>query len=164
MPNKNAVRSRRDYEAAIATKIVCVLGSAGQRSGSFRSLLSARFRRSTRELQDDGWHIDLLRSCELVFPNDAFVAVRLTLHTVLKPVSCFGEQANDLETLPSRMFLTPIRRKVDHLPNRELVRCHRTSRYSVRRAPEKAALNLDPLYCARSATADVLPCWFRSNS
>src|SRR5215472_6834737 len=51
-----SVRSPTRYEAAIAAKIVGVSGSAEQRSGSFRRLLSTRVRRGTRELQDDGWH------------------------------------------------------------------------------------------------------------
>ena len=52
-----SVRSRLDYEAAIAAKIVGVSGSAQQRSGRLRRLLHTGIRGSARKLQDNGWHI-----------------------------------------------------------------------------------------------------------
>src|SRR5436309_13715700 len=85
---------RRDYKAAIAAKIIGVSGSAQQRCGSLRRLLSTGVRGSTRELQDDGWHIDL-RSCELVFLDDALLTICLAFDAVLRPAPRFGEQAND---------------------------------------------------------------------
>jgi hypothetical protein len=62
-----------------------------------------------------------LRSCELVFPDDALVAVGLTFDAVLKHVPCFGELANDFEESAFCVFLIPARRKPDRLANRELV-------------------------------------------
>jgi len=70
---------------------------------------------------------DLSRSRKLVFPNDALTSVRLAFEAVLGRVSCFGEQANDVEELASGVFLIPIGRKADRLTNRELMGRHRTS-------------------------------------
>jgi hypothetical protein len=39
----------------------------------------------------------ILRSCELIFPDDALVTVGLALDAVLERAPCFGEQAHDLE-------------------------------------------------------------------
>ena len=77
-----------------------------------------------RGLQDDRWHSHFGK---LVFPNDALTAVRLAFEAVLGRVSCFGEQANDIEELASGVFLIPIGRKADRLTNRELMGRHRTS-------------------------------------
>ena len=115
---------------AIAAKIVGVSGSAQQRCGSLRRLLSTGVRGSTRELQDDGWHIDL-RSCELVFLDDALLTICLAFDAVLRPAPRFGEQANDFEETPFGVFLMPIRQKPDRLANRKFVGCHRTSQHSM---------------------------------
>ena len=78
-----------------------------------------------RSLQADGWHIDLLRSCKLIFPNDALVPVGLAFNAVLEHVPCLGEQANDFEE-PSFccVFLIPIRRKLHCLANRKFMGGH----------------------------------------
>ena len=78
-----------------------------------------------RSLQADGWHIDLLRSCKLIFPNDALVPVGLAFNAVLEHVRCLGEQANDFEE-PSLccVFLIPIRRKLHCLANRKFMGGH----------------------------------------
>ena len=80
---------------------------------------------AVRSLQADGWHIDLLRSCKLVFPDDALVPVGLAFDAVLECVPCFGEQANDFEE-PSFccVFLIPIRRKLHCLANRKFMGGH----------------------------------------
>src|SRR6516162_5841090 len=49
---------RREYEAAIAAKIVGVPSSAQQRSGTLRRLLHTGIGGSARKLQDNGWHIN----------------------------------------------------------------------------------------------------------
>ena len=82
------------------------------------------FGRGMRSLQDDGWHMDLLRSCKLVFPNDALVPVGLAFDAVLERLPCFGEQANDLEEPPFCVFLTPVRRKPHCLANRKFMGGH----------------------------------------
>jgi hypothetical protein len=63
----------------------------------------------------------------LVFASDTLVAVRLTFDTVMERVAGFGKQANDPEARPLHLFLTAVRRKVDRLPDREFVGCHRAS-------------------------------------
>jgi len=80
---------------------------------------------AVRSLQADGWHIDLLRSCKLIFPNDALVPVGLAFNAVLEHVPCLGEQANDFEE-PSFccVFLIPIRRKLHCLANRKFMGGH----------------------------------------
>ena len=78
----------------------------------------------------------------MVFPNDALVPVGLAFDTVLERVPCFGEQANDFEELPFCVFLMRIRQKVDHLSNRELVGCHRTSQPRCDTAPERRCCTL----------------------
>ena len=119
-----------------------------------------------RSLQADGWHIDLLRSCKLIFPNDVLVPVGLAFNAVLEHVPCLGEQANDFEE-PSFccVFLIPIRRKLTAWPTANLWVAIRISQHDVRRRSGKggAAPGVPP-YSARSATADVLPCWPRSTS
>jgi hypothetical protein len=68
------------------------------------------------------------------------VAVRLAFDTILERIRCFGQQANDLEARPFRVFLMPIRRKGDCLTNRELVGPHLTSpKHSLRRRPGKGS-------------------------
>ena len=78
----------------------------------------------------------------MVFPNDALVPVGLAFDTVLERVPCFGEQANDLEESALCVFLMPIRQKADHLSNRELVGCHRTSQPRCDTAPERRCCTL----------------------
>ena len=90
----------------------------------------------------------------------------LTFNAVLEHAPCLGEQANDLEE-PSFCcgFLIPRRRKFHCLANRKFMGGHRMSQQIVRRRTGKgAAAPCVPLYCPRSATADVLPCWPRSTS
>jgi len=86
-----------------------------------------------RSLQADGWHIDLLRSCELIFPNDALVPIGLAFDAVLERVTCSGEQANNLEEPRFCVFLTPIRRKLHCLANCKFMGGHRISQHNVQR-------------------------------
>ena len=89
--------------------------------------------------------------------------VDLTSNAVLEHAPCLGEQANDLEELPFFVFLIPIRGKLHCLANHKFMGGHRISQHNVQRRPGKgAAASCVPLYSARSATADVLPCWPRS--
>ena len=90
----------------------------------------------------------------------------LTFNAVLEHAPCLGEQANDLEE-PAfcSVFLIPIRRKPHGLANRKFMGGHRISRHNVRcRSGKGGAAPRVPPYSARSATADVLPCWPRSTS
>ena len=105
--------------------VVSVAGPAKQWSGGLRHLGVTGLRRGMRSLQADGWHIDLLRSCKLIFPNDALVPVGLAFNAVLEHVPCLGEQANDFEE-PSFccVFLIPIRRKLHCLANRKFMGGH----------------------------------------
>ena len=156
---------RRDYEAAIAAKIVGVPSSAQQRSGRLRRLLHTGPRERAQASRQ--WLAQRsLPSGELIFLDDALVTVDLTFNAVLERAPCLGERPNDLEE-PSFCcgFLIPIRRKPYCLPNRKFMGGHRMSQENVRRRPDKGAASLCvPPYCARSATADVLPRWPRSTS
>ena len=91
------------------------------------------FGRGMRSLQHDGWHMDLLRSCKLVFSNDALVPVGLAFNAVLEHVPCLGEEANDFEE-PAfcSVFLIPIRRKPNCLANRKFMGGHLISQHNVR--------------------------------
>src|SRR5438067_12488924 len=65
---------------------------------------------------------------ELVFADDAFVAVALALDPVLKDAGFFGQQANDLEAAAAGSLLVPVRRKAYSLSDRELMCFHRVLR------------------------------------
>jgi hypothetical protein len=106
-----------------------------------------------------------LHWCELIFSDDALVAVGLAFNAVLEHIPCFGEQANDFEDPPFCVFLMPIRRIPHCLANGKFMGGHRISQHNVRRRFGKGgAAPCVPPYSARSATADVLPCWPRSTS
>ena len=62
-------------------------------------LTIARCRASDRRLTPRGRKSR--SNCKLVFPNNALVAVSLTLDAVLERVSCYGEEANDREEVAS---------------------------------------------------------------
>jgi hypothetical protein len=84
------------------------------------------------------------RTGELVFSNDALLAVDLAFDAVLGRVSRFREPANNLKEIAFGMLLTLIWRKVNRLAHRKLVRCHRSSHYYLglmrvsRGAPDQA--------------------------
>lgn len=106
-----------------------------------------------------------LHSGELIFSGDALVTVSLACNAILEHVPCFGEQANNFEEPPFCVFLTRIRRKPDCLANRKFMGGHRISQHNVQHRLGKGGVApCVPPYCARSATADVLPCWPRSTS
>jgi hypothetical protein len=63
------------------------------------------------------------RSRELVFADNAFVAVQLALNPVLEYTVRFGQQANDLEAPGGGAALAQIGRESDGLANRKLVLC-----------------------------------------
>ena len=94
------------------------------------------------------------------------MTVGLAFNAVLESVFCFGEQANDFEEPPFCMFLTPVRRKPHRLANRKFMGGHRVSLNIMCDAGlgNGGVAPCVPLYSARSATADVLPCWPRSTS
>jgi hypothetical protein len=68
-----------------------------------------------------GIELRSLRSGELVFAHNAFVAVQLALDAVLENAGGFGQQADDLETPPDGDPLVPIGREADRLSNGKLV-------------------------------------------
>ena len=55
-----------------------------------------------------GIELRSLRSSELVFTRNAFVAVQLALYTILENAGCFGQQADDLKASAGRNPLVPI--------------------------------------------------------
>ena len=106
-----------------------------------------------------------LHSGELIFSDDALVTVGLAFNAELEHVPCLEEQPNDLEESAFyTVFLIPIRRKSNCLANHKFMGGHRISQHDGRRRPGRRAAEPAAPYCVRSATADVLPCWPRSNS
>jgi hypothetical protein len=55
------------------------------------------------------------QSDQLVFANDALVAVQLALHAVLENAGRLGQEANDGEASPNRCLLVTIGREADGL-------------------------------------------------
>jgi hypothetical protein len=90
----------------------------------------------------------LALSGELVFPNDALVAVCFAFDTILERIRCFRQQANDFEARPFRMFLMPIRRKENRLTNRKFVGHHITSSIASDAARGGGGVAHCPAYCA----------------
>ena len=77
------------------------------------------------------------------------MAVGLAFNAVLEHIPCFGEQANDFEEPPFRVFLTRIRREPNCLANREFMGRHRISKCNVQRRPGKGGIApCVPSYCA----------------
>jgi hypothetical protein len=103
---------------------------------------------------------------ELIFSDDALVTVGLAFNAELEHVPCLEEQPNDLEESAFyTVFLIPIRRKSNCLANHKFMGGHCISQHEVgRRSGRGAAALCVPSYWARSATADVSPCWLRSTS
>jgi hypothetical protein len=61
---------------------------------------------------------------DLIFPNDALMAVRLALDAVLKRVTCLGELSNNLVATLSSAIFTQTGRKSQDLPNGKFMGSH----------------------------------------
>ena len=66
----------------------------------------------------------LLPALDLVFPNDAFMAVCLALDAVLKRVARLGELSNNLVATLSSAIFTQTGRKSQGLPNGKFMGSH----------------------------------------
>jgi hypothetical protein len=104
-----------------------------------------------------------LPALDLVFPNDAFMAVRLALDAVLKRVARLGELSNDLVPALSSAIFTQTGRKSQGLPNGKFMGSH----FLLQRArvpPCPAAPRAIERYSVWRLTAEVFPCCPRSSS
>jgi hypothetical protein len=64
------------------------------------------------------------RACELVFPDDAFVAVRLAFHPILQNTRRLGKQPDNLEAASRRADLIAIGQQADQLADGKFMSCH----------------------------------------
>jgi hypothetical protein len=116
-----------NHGPAIAAQVIRIAAAAKQRLYRFGRAMTLGTGYRARYLQRNSRHRTSLSSSsgELVFPDNAFMAVKLALYPILKNAGGFGQQANDLEaSSAAAAVLVSIGREANGLSNRKLVCRH----------------------------------------